>query len=85
MDIQDNNAVSTVDGEIDALLKKYLGDNKEAFDEIKKNILAIAQVAKESATSNFKVVDGYVAENYWKSIGAAAILGLFIGVVVSRK
>lgn len=41
----------------------------------------IADTARESA----RATDTYVRENPWQSVGIGAILGLLVGIAVSRK
>ena len=51
---------------------------KESFTEVGGQI---AERARQTA----RVTDAYVRENPWQSIGIGAILGLLIGIAVSRR
>ena len=51
---------------------------KESFSEVSGEI---AERARKTA----RVTDAYVHEHPWQSVGIGAILGLLVGIVVSRR
>lgn len=85
MENKKNYTTENLSNQIDELLKKYLGENKEAFDEIKNQINIITAEAGEKVSEGFEIVDGYVSENCWKSVAVAAVVGVLAGIIIARK
>lgn len=83
--MKNDQMLRRIDSQINDLLDRYLGENRENFDEIKEKILMIAEDAKNSAEKSFREVDTYVSENYWKSIAIAAAVGLLSGIIIAKK
>ncbi|MEO8299731.1 MAG: DUF883 family protein [Burkholderiales bacterium] len=56
-----------------------------SLEEAQANLSSLQQAAVERARAAAQAADGYVHENPWSSIGAAAALGLLVGVLLGRR
>lgn len=91
-----NNDVKTLVADAQALLQAAAALTGEKADEVRNRgmrlldtALAKAEDAQKSAMVAGKEMaasaDGYVKENPWRTIAAAAGVGLLVGVILGRK
>lgn len=56
-----------------------------SLHEAQANLGSLQQAAADKARAAARAADGYVHDNPWSSIGAAAALGLLVGVLLGRR
>jgi ElaB/YqjD/DUF883 family membrane-anchored ribosome-binding protein len=56
-----------------------------SLDEAQVNLASLQEATVEKARAAARAADGYVHDNPWSSIGAAAALGLLVGVLLGRR
>jgi ElaB/YqjD/DUF883 family membrane-anchored ribosome-binding protein len=72
-----DGAIDGVDSSTQDLRRKLLARLREAQDKLGD--------LQEQARAAGKVADRYVHDNPWSSIGAAAAVGLLVGVLLGRR
>ena len=58
---------------------------EESIDAAKARIAQAGYAAAEQTRVAAKATDDYVHENPWTAVGIAAVVGLVVGVLMSRK
>lgn len=80
----------------EALIKATAAQGGEAFDSLRakaEDSLAVAKakiaetqdVLVEKTKAAARATDDYVHENPWQAVGAAAAIGLVIGLIIGRR
>lgn len=69
----------------EAELKKLKDSLTSRFDKAKQQFTHLQQEALESGKKIAKQTDNLVQENPYKAIGVAGVIGLLLGVLISRK
>lgn len=80
----------------EALLRTTAGTADDATRDLRQRVQAGLAAARENldhlqdatverARAAARATDGYVRENPWQSVGAAAALGLLVGVLIARR
>jgi ElaB/YqjD/DUF883 family membrane-anchored ribosome-binding protein len=58
---------------------------QERLHAAKTNLIHMQEVAAEKARAATRATDNYVHDNPWKAIGAAAGVGLLLGLLIGRR
>ena len=58
---------------------------RASLERAKSNLLDIEEAAVERARAAGRATDNYVHENPWQSMGAAAAVGLLVGMLIARR
>lgn len=58
---------------------------QESLHVVKERLVAAEDAVIERTREAAKVTDQYVHENPWKSVGAAAAVGVVIGMLIARR
>lgn len=58
---------------------------RASLERAKDNLLEIEEAAVERARAAGRATDNYVHENPWQSMGAAAAVGLLVGMLIARR
>ena len=74
-------AMASVPGDKASALRASVEDNLVAA---KRRVRELQGVAYEKGTAAVRATDEYVHENPWTLIGAAAAVGLIVGLVIAR-
>lgn len=80
----------------EALLRSTAGSADDATKDLRQRVQASLEAAQhnlsalqdatvERARAAARAADGYVHDNPWSSMGAAAALGLLVGVLLARR
>lgn len=69
-------------GEKVSVLRERLNDH---MHKAKDHLAEAKEVALEKTKQAARVTDEYVHENPWKAVGAAAGIGLIIGMLIGRR
>ncbi|RZU02984.1 DUF883 family protein [Rivibacter subsaxonicus] len=88
--------LKVVVGDAEALLKATAGSAGEGASELRQKVQTslaqarrdlrhLEEAAIERARAAGRAADDYVHDNPWKAIGAAAGVGLIIGLLISRR
>jgi len=58
---------------------------QESLQVVKTRMVAAEDAVIERTREAAKVTDQYVHENPWKSVGASAVVGVVIGMLIARR
>jgi ElaB/YqjD/DUF883 family membrane-anchored ribosome-binding protein len=58
---------------------------RDSLDSAKASLGPLGEEAAEQARAAVRAADGYVRDNPWQAVGIAAIAGIAIGLLISRK
>jgi ElaB/YqjD/DUF883 family membrane-anchored ribosome-binding protein len=88
--------LKTVIRDIQTLLKSAAANGTEmaasvrtqleaALLKLQAQLIELEKVAAQRATEAGRAAEAYVRENPWRAIGAAAGVGLIVGLLISRR
>lgn len=69
----------------DSKLEEIRARARHNLDRARVRIEDIEDVVRENAHRAARVTDDYVRENPWSSLGIAAVAGLLMGALISRR
>jgi len=58
---------------------------QESLESVKLQLGPLGEEAAEQARAAVRVTDDYVRENPWQAVGIAALVGIALGLLVSRR
>ena len=58
---------------------------QESLDEAKVKLANLGEIGVDKAKAAAKVTDDYVHDHPWSAVGIAALAGLVLGVLISRR
>ena len=58
---------------------------QESLDEAKVKLANLGEIGVDKAKEAAKVTDDYVHDHPWSAVGIAALAGLVLGVLISRR
>ncbi|HEY6720835.1 MAG TPA: DUF883 family protein [Burkholderiales bacterium] len=58
---------------------------QESLESAKLQLGPLGEEAAEQARAAVRVTDDYVRENPWQAVGIAALVGIALGLLVSRR
>ena len=72
-------------GDVSAGATEMRGRIQARLQQAKANIVQLQEAALAKAKAAGAAADDYVHESPWKAIGAAACIGLALGVLIGRR
>ena len=58
---------------------------RDSLDSAKASLGPLGEEAAEQARAAVRAADGYVRDNPWQAVGIAALAGIAVGLLISRK
>ena len=84
-----HNDVSQLADTLEEVLKSWGSDAKDEADAARKKAQALLKETRARLNGNARdaagCADSYVRDKPWQSVGAAAAVGLFIGVLLNLR
>lgn len=84
-ELDNEKQIKNTSDEIQKTVEDYKQSANEMYNQTKDKVKQNYDLGVEKVTNAAQLTDKYVRENPWYAVGAAALIGVVVGVIVSSN